>query len=190
MRVVRVVAAAMLAFSVLWGPPAPVRAAQAAEEFTAIAANISNVGAAGLVPVTIHVSRWTPEEEHARLFDILRESGQEAFLKALLQQKPVGWIATPTSLRYDFFYARQDQRDGGGRRIMLITDRPMNFSERVNAEPSREYPFTVVELHLDRQNRGEGTLSQLVQLRLLGDILGVENLASAPMRLNQVRRVK
>ena len=113
MRVVRVVAAAMLAFSVLWGPPAPVRAAQAAEEFTAIAANISNVGAAGLVPVTIHVSRWTPEEEHARLFDILRESGQEAFLKALLQQKPVGWIATPTSLRYDFFYARQDQRDGG-----------------------------------------------------------------------------
>lgn len=159
------------------------------EEFTAIAANISNVGAAGLVPVTIRVERWTGPEEQEKLLDVLRESGQDEFLKALNRAKVVGWISTPTSLRYDFYYAHQQPTETG-RKIMMITDRPMQIAERMSASPSRDYPFSVIELHVDKDGRGTGTLAQLVQLRLSGNFLGIENLATSPIKLNDVREVR
>lgn len=159
------------------------------EEFSAILTNISNVGRAGLTPVTIRISRWTPDEENERLLATLRDEGQDAFLRALLNVKPVGSIATPTSLRYDFFYAREIPGDGG-RRIMLISDRPMRIAERLGAGPGRDYPFTVIELRLDKEGRGEGTVAQMVQLRLVGNVLGIENLASGPMKLGEVKKVK
>ena len=70
---------------------------EAEEEYSATLTNISNVGRAGLTPVTIHISRWTPDEEDARLLSILRNQGQDAFLRALVDVKSVGWIAAPTS---------------------------------------------------------------------------------------------
>jgi len=159
------------------------------EEFEAILTNISNVGGTGLTPVTIRINRWTPDEENERLLSTLREKGQDAFLRALLDVKPVGSIATPTSLRYDFFYARATPGDGG-RRIVLITDRPMPFAERVGGSRSRDYPFTVIELRLDKEGNGQGTLAQMVQLKLVGEFLGVENLATSTMKLGEVKKVK
>ena len=160
------------------------------EEFSAILTNISNVGRTGLTPVNIHITRWTPDDENVRLLNILRKDGQDAFLRALVDVKSVGWIATPTSLRYDFFYAHATGTKDGGRRILLITDRPMQMWERIEASPTRDYPFTVVELRLDKNGMGSGTLAQLVQLQLSGDVLGIENFASGPMKLNEVKRVK
>ena len=159
------------------------------EEFTAVAANISNVGAAGLVPVTIRIERWTGPEEQEKLLGALRDSGQDKFLEALTRAKVVGWIATPTSLRYDFFYAQQ-QPTANGRKIMMITDRPMQIAERMSASRSRDYPFTVIELNVDKEGRGTGTLAQLVQLRLSGEFLAIENLATTPIRLNDLKKVK
>jgi hypothetical protein len=160
------------------------------EEFSAVLTNISNVGGAGLTPLTIRIRRWTGDEENERMLGILRDKGQRAFLDALIDAKAVGSISTPTSLKYDFFYARQMPTKEGGRRIMLISDRPMTVAERTSAATSRDYPFTVIDLQLDKEGNGEGTLAQLVQLKLLGNILGIENLASGPMRLNNVKKTK
>lgn len=159
------------------------------EEFTAILTNISNVGGTGLTPLSIRIRRWTPDDENERLLSVLRAKGQEAFLRALEDVKPVGSIATPTSLRFDFFYARSLPAEGAGRRIMMISERPMLIEERVGASQSREYPFTVLDLRLDVDGRGHGTISQRVQLRLLGNIFGIENLATSPMKLSEVQKV-
>jgi hypothetical protein len=158
------------------------------EEFSAILTNISNVGPTGLTPVNIKITRWTGPEANERLLNVLRNEGQDAFLRELQDEKSVGWIATPTSLRYDFFYATQTPLEGGGRRIMLITDRHMRIWERMSGSPTRDYPFTVIELKVDKDGNGKGTLAQLVQLRLSGDILGIENWATAPMQLNEVKK--
>jgi hypothetical protein len=191
MRVVtrELIGAALLVVMAMQAPAAAQKST-AREDFEAILTNISNVGAAGLTPVSIRITRWTPDEEDAQLLAVLRKDGQDAFLRELLDLDPVGSIGTPVSLRYDFFYARQSPTDDGGRRIMLITDRPMQFWERVDAHPSRDYPFTVVELRLDKDGKGSGTLAQRVQLRLVGNILGIENLASGPMRLQEVKKVR
>ena len=73
---------------------------------------------------------------------------------------------------------------------MLISDRPMTVNERASSAQSRDYPFTVIDLQLPKEGKGEGTLAQLVQLRLLGNILGIENLATAPMKLTDIKKVK
>ena len=160
------------------------------EEFTAILSNISNVGGAGITPLTIRIHRWTSDADDERLLGVLRDKGQSAFLDALLEGKAVGSIATPTSLKYDFFYARQSVTKDGSRRIMLISDRPMTVAERASSAQSREYPFTVIEFQIPKEGKGEGTLAQLVQLRLLGNILGIENLATGPMKLSDIKKVK
>lgn len=158
------------------------------EKFSAVLTNISNVGGTGLTPVDLTITRWTGEEENTRLLEILRDEGQDAFLRAISNAKSVGWIATPTSLRYDFRYATYTPTKDGGRRIILITDRPMQIWERMSGARSQDYPFTVIQLNLDKNGNGEGTLAQLAQLRLIGDVLGIENLATSQMRLNQVRK--
>ncbi|CAN5865999.1 hypothetical protein BH24ACI5_BH24ACI5_25320 [soil metagenome] len=172
------------------GAPAARQTNPVLEEFSAVLSNISNVGGTGLTPLTIRIRRWTGEEENQRMLAVLRDKGQRAFLDELLDAKAVGSISTPTSLKYDFFYASQTPNAEGGRRILLISDRPMTVSERASAATSREYPFTVIDLQLDKDGNGEGTLLQQVQLRLLGNILGVDNLASGPMQLNRVQKIK
>lgn len=158
------------------------------EEFSATLSNISNVGGVGLTPLTIRIQQWTSNEDHERMMGLLREKGQDAFLRALTDQDAVGSIATPTSLKYDFFYARQEALKEGGRKIFMITDRPMDFYERVNSTRSRDYPFTVIEMTLDKNGNGQGTLAQLVQLRLVGNYLGIENLATSPMKLSDIKK--
>jgi hypothetical protein len=160
------------------------------EEFSAVLTNISNVGGTGLTPVNLHITRWTGPEADERLLKILRNDGQEAFLREIQDEKSVGWIATPTSLRYDFYYSTFTPTEDGGRRVILITDRPMQIWERLGGSPTRDYPFTVIELRLDKDGNGRGTLAQMVQLRLSGDILGVENWATGPMRLNDIKKIK
>ncbi|MBA2305880.1 MAG: hypothetical protein H0W08_25060 [Acidobacteria bacterium] len=190
MRTLRQFVAGLLMAVMAVAVPGATQSKTEGEEFSAILTNISNVGNAGLSPVTIRISRWTPEKENERLLGTLRDKGQDAFLRALLGVKPVGSIATPSSLRYNFFYAAETPTEERGRRIMLISDRPMQMAERIGGSPSRDYPFTVIELRLDKDGNGTGTLAQMAQLRLIGNFLGIENLASGPMKLGEVKKVK
>jgi hypothetical protein len=96
----------LLAVSMLHGSAAAAQAPR--EEFSSTLSNISNVGGVGLTPLTIRITRWTSDEDHERMMGLLREKGQESFLRALTDQEAVGSIATPVSLKYDFFYARQE----------------------------------------------------------------------------------
>lgn len=190
MAVIRSIAAGLVVLATVLVQPSAAGGQAVREEFSAILSNISNAGGVGITPLTIRIVRWTPDQEHNRLMETLRKNGQEAFLRELVKVDPVGSIATPTSLKYDFFYARSNPTDEGGRRIFMITDRPMTFDERMTGSLTRDYPFTVIELQLDKEGRGQGTLAQLVQLQLVGEFLGVENLASGPMKLSEVKKVK
>lgn len=160
------------------------------ETFSANFTNISNVGATGATPVTIRVTRWTPDDEHARLMGILAKDGNEAFTRELQGVKETGSIGVPQELAYPLLYARQVRTQEGGRKIMLITDRPMTFQERVGSSISRDYPLTWIEMTLDKADRGEGSVVLAARLRLLGDVMGVEDLSNQPARLTAIRRVR
>lgn len=171
-------------------PAASAQTRMPAEEFSAIYANISTVGAVGAAPVTIRITRWTDDAENAKLMTLLREKGTEALVRELTGTRSTGSIGTPQELPYDLRYARQYPLEKGRRRIILMTDRPMAPSERMSASVSRDYPLTWIEMNLDANGRGDGSISLAARLQLLGDVLGIEDYGNQPAKLNDIKKIK
>jgi hypothetical protein len=114
----------------------------------------------------------------------------DALLRALQRLPRVGWIRETTTLAWDLRFAQQSPLPDGGRRIVIATDRPIGFWEASNRPRSIDYPFTILELRLDKDHRGEGKL--LADTRLIfnreSNTLVLENYDIQPVRLNQIRR--
>ncbi len=155
------------------------------EEFTATAI-VNNNLTAGAGRVIIRVERWSSEAERARLTAALAK-GPDSLLEALRDMKSVGTIRTPDSLGYDLRYAHQDPGDEGGRHIIIGTDRPIGFWEAANQPRTIDYPFTVVQMELDKNGEGKGTMSVATKIIVRHNTVELENFASAPVMLNDVR---
>lgn len=183
-------AAAMLATAVMNGVAAGTQTASNTprQEFTANAVNMSNVGNPGASQVEITVNAYTTDAARDRLMDVFRKDGEAALLKALQNERPVGSIRAPGSLAYDLRYARELPGEEGGRRLILATDRPIGFAEARNNPRTLDYPFTLIELRLDGEGRGEGRLSIATKLILNDNVLVIENYADQPVMLKDVRR--
>ncbi len=73
---------------------------------------------------------------------------------------------------------------------MLVTDRPIGFREAVNQPRSFEYPFTVIELRLNKDGEGEGKMS--VATKVIYDkehnMIALENYDVQPVQLTNVKR--
>jgi hypothetical protein len=138
--------------------------------------------------VDLAITRWTPDAERDRLMQVFKEKGPNALLEALRDTRPVGFIKTPDSLAYDLHYARQMPGEDGGRRIVLLTDRPISFWEARNQPRSIDYPFTLIELQMDGKGEGVGKLSVATRITLNGNVLTLENFANQPVMLTTVRK--
>jgi len=160
------------------------------EHFSAIAVNNSTTGQAGAGMIDITVNQWTSEADRDRLMTLFREKGEKSLLSALQDQKPVGTISPPGSVAYDLRYARQLPTAEGGRRIILATDRPMGFWEANNQSRSVDYPFTLIELRVDKNGNGEGKLSVATKLTLENNTLVIENYSNQPVMLTEVKAKK
>jgi len=158
------------------------------EHFTAVAVAANNI-ATGAGTVLIDVERWSTEAERTRLVRTLREIGPSALLDALQDMRPVGRIRTPDSLGYDLRYAQQTRGEDGGRRIVIATDRPIGFWEAWHRPRSIDYPFTVIQMQIARNGRGKGTMSVATKIRAYGNIIELEDFATSPVMLTDIRAV-
>lgn len=165
-------------------------AATAAERFTALAANMSNVGTGATGTVDILVNRYSTEAERTRFINVLLEKGADALLEAFRSAPSIGRISTPDDIGYDLRYAHAWKGEDGGRRIVIATDRRIGIWEARNQPRTINYPFTVIELRLDDDGEGEGKLALLT--KIYGDkqerTIVLENYASEPVRLLSVRQ--
>ena len=55
--------------------------------------------------------------------------------------------------------ALEEPGKDGGRRVLLLTDRPIGFSEATNRPVSIDYPFTVIDMQFPPKGYGQGTLA-------------------------------
>jgi hypothetical protein len=162
------------------------------EKFTAFAVDISNTrpGAATSV-VDITINRWSTDTERDRLLTVFREKGQAALLSELQKLPVVGYINTPGSLRYDLHFARQRPEAEGGRMIFLMTDRYINAWEAMNRPRRIDYPFTLIQLKVDKDGNGVGKASIATKITMTKDgTIELEDFASQPVMLNEVHKVK
>jgi hypothetical protein len=155
------------------------------EEFNAVAIQNNNLGS-GADRVIIRVERWSSEAEQARLAEALQK-GSDTLLDELRDQKSVGTIRTPDSIGYDLRYAHQEAGEDGGRRIVIATDRPISFWEARDQPRSIQYPFTVIQMEIGRNGEGKGTMSYATKVMPRGKVIVLENFATAPIMLSEVR---
>jgi hypothetical protein len=162
------------------------------EKFTAFAVDISNTAPrARATSVDITINRYSTDEERDRLLSVFREKGQDALLSALQKLPVVGGISTPGSLRYDIHFARQRPEPEGGRMLFLMTDRYITAWEAANRPRTIDYPFTLIQLKLDKDGKGVGKASIATKITQTDDgTIELENFSSQPVMLNEVHKVK
>jgi hypothetical protein len=162
------------------------------ERFTAFAINMGAPGRAGATNVEIAVNRWSPDADRDRLMTVLLEKGPEKMLGTLQKMPRMGYIRTPNSIGYDLHFTRRAPLPDGGERITLLTDRYISFWEASRQPRSIDYPFTLIEMHLNADGEGEGKMS--IATKITADkengMIVLENYATQPVLLNNVRREK
>jgi hypothetical protein len=165
---------------------------------SAFAVNMSNIGpgAAGLVE--IRITRWSTADERKRVIDTMVEKGPDALLKLLQDLPEKGRLRLPnkqgpdpTNLRlgWDIRYAWHTPEPDGGYRIVLALDRYMTFAEVRNQPRTVDYPFTVIEIRLNKDGEGQGKLAYATKITFdkKTNTVELENYSSEPVRLNTVK---
>ena len=132
------------------------------ETLTCFAANMQR-GNASVIDIAIY--RWSTDQEREMLLTTLQEKGRDALIDALMKIRPrVGYMRTPNSIGYDLFYARNNPQPDGGRNIVLATNRRVSFREASNNTRSMQYQLTAIEIHLDKDGKGEGKMQPAAKI--------------------------
>jgi len=157
------------------------------ERYRASAIN-SNNGQAGNIDIT--VTRWSTDKQRDALMSVVRQKGPEKLLDALQDMPAVGHFGAPGNLSWDIHFARKMALPDGGERVVLITDRRIGFWEAANQPRLIDYPFTVIELHLNRDGEGEGKMS--IATKVIYDqkenMISLENYQTSPVQLTNIKR--
>jgi hypothetical protein len=132
---------------------------QAVARFSALAVSPPGAPAGqATLPIDIIVTRWSTTEERDLVTTTLLEQGPAKLLDVLKAMPAVGRLTTPGSTGFELRYAigaKVDSMD----RIMILTDRPVGFFEVSAGARSLDYPLTVIEITLDRNGKGKGTVA-------------------------------
>ncbi len=162
------------------------------EEFTAFAIGTGMARGSVSSIVQIAINKWSSEADQQVMLDTLKTKGEMALLDVLQKMPTVGTIRLPNTIGYDLHYAWQVPDENGGRRIYIATDRPLRFREVTLETRSMQYPFTLIEIHLNKDNKGEGKMSVATKIALSkdGKTVELENYGPLPVLLEDVRKVK
>jgi hypothetical protein len=102
--------------------------------------------------------------------------------------KKMGSVAVDGQVSYDVGAVWNIPTEKG-RRIVIVTARPISAFEARNATRSRDYPFSVLQMDLDNRGKGEGTAIPAAKIRpnKSGGVT-IENFATYELRLIGVRK--
>jgi hypothetical protein len=165
---------------------------------SAWAVDLSTAGSGANATVDFTINRWSAPDERERLVTTMLEGGgQDALLKQLQKMPSHGRMRFPSwqgpdplnlGLGWDLRYAWQEPLPDGGRRIVLALDRYMSLWETANRPRTVDYPFTVIELRVNKAGQGEGKMSVATKIRFdrQQNMIELENYTSEPVRLKNV----
>jgi hypothetical protein len=165
---------------------------------TAFAVNMSNIGPGAAGIVEIRITQWSTEAERKRVVETMVEKGQDALLKLLQDLPAKGRFRLPNKpgpdrdqlrLGWDIRYAWHTPVADGGYRIVVGMDRYMSFQEVRNQPRTVDYPFTLIEIRLNKDGEGEGKLAYATRITFdkKKNAVELENYSSEPVRLTTVK---
>jgi hypothetical protein len=201
MKSARVWLAAAVVIGALFARPDMLVRAQTAGEpirLSAWAVSMANVATGANAVIDIRVNKWSTDQERTQLISTLVDKGQDKLLDTLRDLPEKGRISIPgrqgpdpnqTRLGWVLRYAMKTPLEDGGTRILIATDRYMTFAEVRNRPRTYDYPFTFLEIHLNKEGTGEGKMAVATQLQFdkKKNTIVFENYSSEPVRLTNVK---
>jgi hypothetical protein len=142
-------------------------------------------GARSSQPFILAVDRYASQSDVQRLTGILAEKGSYS-LRDELWKRTAGYLSVGGGIGYPIA-AVLSQDTPTGRTIHVLLNRPLFAFEAQYYTRSSKYPFTVVELNLDKNGQGSGRLIGAAKLQMRGDTLEIESLGIQPIHLLAVR---
>ena len=156
----------------------------AKEVYTGSAVAIGGQFGGASRPFTLEVTGYTPDEEVQQDFQILRTQGQDDFMKAIGNKK-LGFLAFDGQVGRDLNFILETQTENG-RKITILFERWLQMFEVRYGTRSQDYPFAYIELFINDNGKGEGSLIGLAKVtfdKKNPNNLDIENFGTYPAKL-------
>lgn len=141
-------------------------------------------------PVEFVIDRYSSDQERDQLLKVLQDQGPDKLLSELQKLPRIGYFRTPNSTGYDLKFARKVPGEDGGEKITMITDRYITFWEARNRPRTIDYPFTLIEVRMGPEGKGEGKMSLATRITYdkRNNTIVLEDYKSQPTMLNEIKR--
>lgn len=138
----------------------------------------------------IYINSYTPDEELQNLVNVSGTQGLAGVEKAFSKLKDRGRVSVTFRSTQGGFRFIRSSTSGTETVIRMATDRVLSFQERTGDTSLGRYRFSLIELHLDAQGRGQGTITYAAKLKFnsQGD-WDVESYSATPIPLTNVRKL-
>jgi hypothetical protein len=117
--------------------------------------------------VTVSIDSYSTPDDQKLLISAFNQGGQAALSKALSKMQSKGRVAVTGTLGYSIAYVRTFPAEDG-RRIRLITDRPIRFVEARENGRSTDYDVSAIELNINH-DKSKSSGSLIIGLRVKVD---------------------
>jgi hypothetical protein len=107
------------------------------------------------VAVTIIIEEYSTPEDKDILLEAFNKKGSEGLCNAVSKMPSKGRIAITGTVGYDVNYIREFPAENG-RKIRMVTDRPITFGEAWYSGRSMDYNLSALELDLSNE-KGKST---------------------------------
>jgi len=113
-------------------------------------------------PFTLEITGYTPGEEVQQDFEILQTRGQDDFMKAISHKK-LGRFSLDGQVGRDLNFVQESQTEKS-RKITILFERWLRMFEVRYGTRTRDYPFTYIELFVDDNGKGDGSIVGLAKV--------------------------
>lgn len=111
-----------------------------------------------MIDVNIYIEAYSTPQDREALIEGFKRHGQEGLVEALQEMKPKGRVRFSSGgVGNDVKYIIELPSEKG-RKLRLITDRWLSFTELYNSTRSSDYDVGAIELNLTPNGEGSGTV--------------------------------
>jgi hypothetical protein len=134
--------------------------------------------------VTVNIESYSTPEDQKALMDAFSAGGHDALTKTLSKMKSKGRVAITGTMGYQIAYIRTFPTENG-RRIRLLTDRPIQFAEAYVSGRTKDYDLSALEINLNADpKQSDGGLIVAGKFKIdKSQQISFESYGSGPWRL-------
>jgi len=119
-----------------------------------------------IIDVNIYIEAYSTSDDRNALIDAFKRRGQDGLVDALQDMKPKGRVrfssgGVGNDVKYIIELPSKE-----GRRLRLITDRWLSFTELYNSNRNVDYNVGAIELNLTPDGKGSGTILPACKLKM------------------------